>query len=720
MFSQATNRARYWTGFALLCLVQVIIAWSAVTYIHESRLADIREKSRKDSDFLYHVIQEKLQEKNYTSVATLIRTWGEQQKEYLSKISLTMANGFLLGEYRSQNGSVHLETLNTTIPYSYQGSARLEMTIDTGTAYTQSWRLGWFFGANILLFSLLLALMIRLYLRKMILTAEVNERSETLAQSVKELQGEIDAREKAESALVISEEKYRTMMNNQNDAIFLYRLNDEENLVFSEVNQRAVERYGYSREEFLALPPAMLSTAEELSMLREFACGEQNPERQYVALETRHVKCSGELLPVEIQAAFIAWKGEKYVLSTARDISERIAMQERQEQLERQMLHAQKLESLGVLAGGIAHDFNNILMVILGHGDLAEMKLSKEAPAAEHLEQIKQAARKAADLANQMLAYSGKGKFLVEPLDLSLLIREMEYMLSVSISKKAVLRYDLNDHLPSVLADATQLRQIILNLVINASDAIGDKSGIIAVSTGFMDCDSQYLSETWLDESLPEGVYVYIEVADTGCGMDRELISKIFDPFFTTKFAGRGLGMSSVLGIVRGHKGAIKVYSELGKGTTMKVLFPASEMPAVLFDALDVPEELELSGTVLLVDDEEAMRSLGKSMLEILGFSVLVAGDGREAVKIYREHRAEILFVLMDVTMPHMDGEEAYREMRRIDPEVRAIMSSGYNEQDIMQKFVGKGMAGFLQKPYQLSALQNAIQKLNLSAEPSE
>jgi two-component system, cell cycle sensor histidine kinase and response regulator CckA len=408
-------------------------------------------------------------------------------------------------------------------------------------------------------------------------------------------------------------------------------------------------------------------------------------------------------------------KGQFAVIVT--DVTERIQMLESQQRLQQQILQAQKMESLGVLAGGIAHDFNNILMTVLGNVDLALLRLTPESPATIHLKQIESAAAKAADLSNQMLAYSGKGKFVVEPLNLDRIIEEMAHMLEISISKQAVLRFNFSDNLPSVEADATQLRQVILNLVINASEAIGKRSGVISISTGAMNCDRAYLEEVWIDSGLSEGLYVYVEIADTGCGIARENIDRIFDPFFTTKFAGRGLGIAAVLGIIRGHRGAIKVYSELGRGTTFKILLPASDRPAMLFDNDEAPLNWKGDGAVLLVDDEETVRSIGTSLLEELGFRVITCTDGREALKVFQQRQDQIRFVLMDLTMPHMDGEEAFREMRRINPEVKVIMTSGYNEQDVSQKFVGKKLAGFLQKPYTLSALGRAARKI---LEPQE
>jgi signal transduction histidine kinase/CheY-like chemotaxis protein len=399
-------------------------------------------------------------------------------------------------------------------------------------------------------------------------------------------------------------------------------------------------------------------------------------------------------------------EGRHHLLIVSVDTTGKKRLEEQHRRMEEQMLHVQKLESLGVLAGGIAHDFNNILMVILGNSDLAKMRLSPASPACENIDQIEKAARRAADLARQMLAYSGKGHFVIEVLNVNTVIQEMTHMLEVSISKKVLLRFNLAQDLPNIMVDATQLRQVIMNLVINASEAIGERSGVIAISTGAVDCDRAYLSEMWIDDCLPEGLYIYLEIADTGCGMDKETVSKIFDPFFTTKFTGRGLGMAAVLGIIRGHHGAIKTYSEKGKGTTFKILLPASLSPesrpaALLHDG----EHLKGSGTVLLVDDEETIRALGKNMLQFLGYHVLTATDGRESLEIFRQNKDDIVCVILDLTMPHLDGEQTFRELRRIKPEVRVLMSSGYNEQEVTQKFLGKGLAGFIQKPYKVTEL---------------
>ncbi len=400
---------------------------------------------------------------------------------------------------------------------------------------------------------------------------------------------------------------------------------------------------------------------------------------------------------------------------TIQDITEHKRATEERLSLERQVQHAQKLESLGVLAGGIAHDFNNILMAVLGNADLALAEISPMSPARGNLQAIEKSARRAAELAQQMLAYSGKGKFVIESIDLGELVKEMSHLLKVSISKKVALKYNFADSLPAFDGDVTQIRQIVMNLITNASEAVGEHAGIISLSTGSMECDNGYLNDVnevlraGLDEPLPEGVYVYLEVADTGIGMDAETIDKIFDPFFTTKFTGRGLGMSAVLGIVHGHKGALKVYSEVGKGTTFKILFPVNESSVSDVAAHKKGDadgkDWRGSGTILIVDDEEAICDVGKAMLEHLNFDVLTALDGREGVKVFREHAGEIVCVLLDLTMPNMNGEQTFRELRRINAHAKVILSSGYNEQDATQHFTGKGLAGFIQKPFTIATL---------------
>jgi len=406
--------------------------------------------------------------------------------------------------------------------------------------------------------------------------------------------------------------------------------------------------------------------------------------------------------------------GITHYATVARDISKRITAEQERQQMQSQMEHAQRLESLGVLAGGIAHDFNNILTAIMGNAAMAERKALKNPhDMPKYLGNIVESSEKAAELCKQMLAYSGKGRFVVKAIDLSEMVESITKLLGISIAKGVVLKYHLTEQLPAVEADVAQLQQVIMNLVINASDAIGEKSGVISIATGVMQADSAYLTGTSLDDHLPAGRYVYLEISDTGCGMDKNTQAKLFEPFFTTKFTGHGLGMSAVLGIVRGHHGAIKVYSEPGRGTTFKVLLPISTEQAEVISSQAVSnDDWGGSGTILIVDDEKTIRETAAMMLEDMGFKTLTATDGIDGVRVYLKYQDDIVGVLMDMTMPKMDGKSCFTELRRINKQVKVILSSGYNEQEATSRFAGQGLAGFIQKPYTPDTLQMKMQQI--------
>lgn len=411
------------------------------------------------------------------------------------------------------------------------------------------------------------------------------------------------------------------------------------------------------------------------------------------------------------------------ILSLIQDVSDRVLAEQatrkaalERQALERKLQEAQKLESLGVLAGGIAHDFNNLLTGVLGNASLARMELPEHSPIQMYLEQVEVAATRAADLCRQMLAYSGKGRFVVRNLDINALIEDTARLLQVSISKRAVLKFELAPDLPVVLGDPTQLQQVVMNLVINASEAVGAKSGFISLTTGLTRADSAYLAGTFYAPDLPEGDYVFLEVADNGGGMPPEVLSRIFDPFFTTKFTGRGLGLAAVLGIVRGHKGALKVFSEEAWGTTFKILLPCAEGVADETElAPRTPGHWRGEGRVLVVDDEETVRVTTARMLESFGFTTQLAENGRAGLETFVEGNGGnggFAFVMLDLTMPHMDGEEAYREMVAHRADVRVLLMSGYNEQEAIARFAGKGLAGFIQKPFTLPALREKLQMI--------
>lgn len=521
---------------------------------------------------------------------------------------------------------------------------------------------------------------------------------------------DVTARHASQAALLASESLFRSLVDNSPD--FITRI--DRDLRHEFVNRTAEREAGLDPAKVLG------KRADEMGFDSELA--------QVFLARQQQVRESGEAVEYEYAIHSIATPNQvayrrarvvpemdeqgtvHHILSIVTDITAQRVAEEARKRLDQQMQHAQKLESLGVLAGGIAHDFNNLLVAILGNAGLALMELGPESPARQTVQQIEVAAQRAAELTRQMLAYSGKGKFVIEPLNLSRVVGEMAHLLEVSVSKRAALRYRFADALPTVEGDATQIRQVIMNLILNASDAIGEAGGTITISTGVMHADTDYLSGPFTEAGLPEGTYVFLEVSDNGSGMDAETSARIFDPFFSTKFTGRGLGLAAVLGIVRGHQGAIKLYSELGRGTTFKVLFPAvesRERPESVSELLS--ESPAAAGrTILVVDDDRTVRAVTQRILEHAGFRVALAEDGSAGLEAYAANPG-IALVLLDMTMPQMDGEEAFRELRRLDPNVKVLLTSGYSEQDATESFAGKGLAGFIQKPYRPQELLGRI-----------
>ncbi|MEZ6040387.1 MAG: PAS domain S-box protein [Planctomycetaceae bacterium] len=381
------------------------------------------------------------------------------------------------------------------------------------------------------------------------------------------------------------------------------------------------------------------------------------------------------------------------------DITERKQAEEERRHLEKQLLHAQKLESLGVLAGGIAHDFNNLLTSMMGYASLAQADVEAESSVSDMLREIEKAAQRAAQLTQQLLAYAGKGRFVVEPVRLDAVVEDLARLLATVISRKAAVTLDLQ---PTVIhGDASQIQQVVMNLITNASDALGGENGRIRIRTGVRHVESEQLTSLVCPDPLPTGDYAFLEVEDTGTGMTAETVARIFDPFFTTKFAGRGLGLAAVLGIVRSHKGTIHVDSRSGTGTRFEVLFPASSvavMPKVGSKPASGYEKGQ--GEILLIEDDPNVRLFTKHTLEKAGFTVRIAVDGREGVDEFRHHRDQIVVVLLDLTMPKKDGTEVLREIRELSPKVPILVMSGFSEQDVLSRCTRLGATGFLQKPF--------------------
>jgi len=473
-----------------------------------------------------------------------------------------------------------------------------------------------------------------------------------------------------------------------------------------EWNPSAERIFGYTRTEMLGQDPRSLVPEEgqtELSHRRE-ALMESRGEGIRITLQIVCRTGQRRLCDWYITAL----RDEEGRFTGATFLADDITDRRRAEDALRQ---AQKLESLGVLAGGIAHDFNNLLTAILGNTEVALDRIPDDPWLREALQRIEATTQRGADLARQLLAYAGKGHFAVKPQDLNRIIQQMGDLLAVSISKKVALCYDLQPGLPPVEADSAQFQQVVMNLVINASEAIGDKPGTVTLRTRAVEYSQAGLSEGFPGQVLEPGLFVRMEVEDDGCGMDAETIGRIFDPFFSTKFTGRGLGLSAMLGIVRGHRAGIHVESVPGTGTTFVLLFPASE--ATVFAEPDRPVDPHpVAGTVLVADDEAIIRELAREALEASGLQVIEARDGQEAVELFRERAGQVDLVLLDMTMPRMGGAEAFRLIRQMAPSARILLTSGYTQQESLDALADLTPDGFLQKPFRVRDLVARVREV--------
>jgi two-component system cell cycle sensor histidine kinase/response regulator CckA len=382
---------------------------------------------------------------------------------------------------------------------------------------------------------------------------------------------------------------------------------------------------------------------------------------------------------------------------------------EEQKQAEKALWQAAKLESIGVLAGGVAHDFNNLLTGILGNTSIALEMLSPNHPVRSVLESAMRASKSAADLTQQLLAYAGKGRIELKPVNLSNIIREISSLIESSIPKTVTVNLELAPRLPLIEADINQMKQIIMNLIINGAEAIGNAHGTVTITTRTQFIDETYVRSVFSQGELKPGQYAVVEVQDTGSGMDEATVHRVFDPFFTTKFTGRGLGLAAVLGIMRSHKGAIELQSTPGRGTAFRLLLPV--VTASVHNGSSPAEQQQAAGNgvVLVVDDQPAVRDVAQAALRMYGYSVLTAENGLHAIEVFREHKDEVKVVIMDLTMPVMDGREALKHLRALRSDVKVIISSGYSEADAVQKFSSDGLAGFLQKPYTARRLGEVV-----------
>ncbi len=543
------------------------------------------------------------------------------------------------------------------------------------------------------------------------LEQRVEDRSAQLLEAVKELEKEVSARRLAEAELRASRERYRSVSELSSDFSFGFRVRRDGSLEPEWITQAFTRLTGFTLEEIgeggwrsLLKPEHWETARSELARALEGHTVEFEGQITTKAGETRWVHS-------RIAAHRSDADGELRVVGASRDVTaQRLAERERRE-LEIHLSHVQRLDSLGVLAGGIAHDFNNLLSVILGNSSLGLADVAPDSELGRRFTRIRSAARHAAALTEQMLTYSGRTPFTLKSTDLSKVVQDTADLLEASVAKNGMLDLRLSGELPPIAGDETQLRQVVVNLVTNAADAMGEGGGRVTVRTGTVDLGAEQLQRSIGTLEPDPGEYVYLEVEDNGPGMDDDVRKRIFDPFFTTRSSGRGLGLAAVLGIVQGHHGVITLDSAPGRGSTFRVLFPSAvprsgaRAPGGSCARTDARR-----ACVLIVDDEEAVREITSEVLKRAGFDVRSAAGGREAIAILETRADPIGLVVLDLVMPDLDGEETLREIQRIRPDTPVILISGYEETQTAERFAEGEIAGFLRKPYEHEELVDRVE----------
>jgi PAS domain S-box-containing protein len=518
-------------------------------------------------------------------------------------------------------------------------------------------------------------------------------------------------REQLEERVAEQTERYRTVSELSSDYSFSYRLTPEGFAQTEWVTDAVTRMTGFAPEEFEGLGwLEIIHPGDRESLLKQlegFFAGEDQPN----LLDTRIITKSGEVrwLNMRYGAVEEIADGGLRIVGAVSDITERVRAEQERQRLDLHMREMQRLESLGRLAGGIAHDFNNVLTVILGNAKLALEDLDRGKLDRARLQRIRSAAQYAAGLTDQILTYSGKAAVAVQAVDLSSLVREMLDLLRAVVSEQTVLDVHLPDGLPAVEGDVTQLRQLLVNLVTNASEALGEEGGTVRIRTGARGFGEEELGGGFGTLDPEPGHYVVLEVEDTGAGLDSSPAAQLFEPFFTTKTAGRGLGLAAVHGIVRGHRGVILVDSEPGRGTAFQILLPRSLRQAVSAQRKPPARRLVGRGTVLLVDDDADVLEVAQEFLRRAGFEVRSAGSGREAIELVREPGSEVDAVVLDLVMPGLTGEETFLALREVRPELPVVLSSGYDREQAAERFSARGITDFVRKPYEPEALVASV-----------
>ena len=476
------------------------------------------------------------------------------------------------------------------------------------------------------------------------------------------------------------------------------------------VNPRLCEIMGYTADELRSMTFQELTHPNDLESTLDWYRQALDGEIDSYSMQKRYVRKDGYTVWAQLTVKLLRDdKGTPpYFISVIEDITEQKSAERARKRFEERVQETQKLESLGVLAGGIAHDFNNLLTAIMGNVSFARESIDPQSSLYDQLTRIENAASHAADLTDQLLAYAGKGAFVVQALDVGEIIDGMQNLLHTAVSKKAQIGWQRRQQPTPVQADATQLRQVLMNLMTNASEALEDRSGVISISVAPVTIEhGDEFDASWTIEPRP-GSYFALRVADDGCGMTAETRRRLFEPFFSQKFIGRGLGLSAVLGIVRGHNGALRVQSVLGEGTTMTVLFPAAE--AVSAAATDQNETMDASSqSALVVDDEENVRDVAARMIEHLGIRTTTASNGAEAMQLVAAAPHDYSLILLDVTMPGVAIEETIAGLRAANPGIPVVLMSGYNEEEVTALMTAYGLSGFLKKPFTLAAVKERV-----------
>ena len=497
-----------------------------------------------------------------------------------------------------------------------------------------------------------------------------------------------------------AEARYRRLFESARDGIMVV---DADSGVIADLNPYIEQLLGYPREKLIGKPFWQTQPFRNTPQAQDLLGRIIEQGTMQVPDFTSDTQ-DGRALQLEVIANVYKEAERQVIQFNLRDLTER-------RKFERQVEHTARLESLGILSGGIAHDFNNLLTGILGNASLVYSELAPGHRDRPLLREIMQACETAANLTRQMLAYAGQGRFLVRPINVNDLIRDILGQMRSAVPKSIEIRLDLDENAPDIEADEGQIHQLLMNLAINAGEAIGEGvPGRIEISTHTRELSHENVSENFLAEQLTPGPYLAIEVSDTGGGIDAATLSRIFDPFFTTKFTGRGLGLAAAHGIVRGHKGAIRVSSEIGRGSVFSILLPAQPRPS---DRRKTPASVrssKASGTILIVEDEDTVKTFTRSVLERSGFDVLIAENGLAGVEIIESRGDQIRLVLLDLTMPVMGGEETFDRIRAIHPEMPVIVMTGFDQAEASRRFDKRRLHGFLQKPFTADQLRKCVE----------